>query len=99
MRERTAHRGEERSDACLGAMNFVQSWDEWRDSLGEIVRAARDIDPSEAHTIEVVEDMMDFMSERVCPGSPEEGIVRALWDHAEENERRVLARMLLRLLD
>lgn len=99
MREGTAQRSEERSDACLGAMNFVQNWDDWRGSLGEIVRAARDIDPSEAHTIEVVEDMMDFLTERVCPGSPEERIVRALWDHAEENERKVMARMLLRLLD
>ena len=99
MREGTTHRSGGRPEACLGTMDFVQSWDEWRGSLGEIVRAARDVDPSEAHTIEVVEDMIEFLSERVCPGSPEERIMRALWDQGDEEERKVLARMLLRLLD
>ena len=99
MREGATQESEVRSDTCLRTMNFVQNWDEWRDSLGEIVRAAREVDPSEQHTVEVVEDMIDFLSERVCPGSPEERIVRELWDRADEHERRTLARILLRMLD
>jgi sulfur relay (sulfurtransferase) DsrC/TusE family protein len=99
MREEAAHTGTRQAEACLGAMNFVQNWDEWRGSLSEMVQAARDIDPSEAHVVEVVEDMIDFLSERMCPGSPEERMMRELWDTADEGERKVLARTILRLLD
>lgn len=99
MREGTEQKVEEPVQACLGLMNFVQNWDEWRDSLSETVRAAREIDPSEQHTVEVVEDMIDFLSERVCPGSPEERLIRAMWDRSEEDERRTMARVLLRMLD
>jgi hypothetical protein len=49
--------------------------------------------------VEVVEDMIDFLSERMCPGSPEERMMRELWDTADEGERKVLARTILRLLD
>lgn len=99
MREEAAQTGTRQAEACLRAMNFVQNWDEWRGSLSEMVQAARDIDPSEAHVVEVVEDMIDFLSERMCPGSQEERMMRELWDTADEGERKVLARTILRLLD
>jgi len=94
-----ADRTEETAQACLGMMDFFQNWDEWRASLGETVRASRDIDPSDKHTVEIVEDMLDFLAERTCPGGPEERLVREMWDRANAEERKTLARMFLRLLD
>jgi hypothetical protein len=86
-------------EACLDVMNFGQNWNEWRSSLRETVNAAREIDPSDRHVIPVVEDMIDFLAQRVCSGSPEERVVAELWDRAEPSEREALARIFLRMIE
>jgi hypothetical protein len=86
-------------EACLDMMNFGMNWSDWRDSLRETVNAAREIDPSDRNVILVVEDMIDFLAQRVCSGSPEEKIVAELWDRAGPTEREALARIFLRMID
>jgi len=99
MNKGTEQKSETRLDACIRAMDFFQNWDEWRQSLSEIVLAAREIDSSGTYVAEVMEDVIDFLSERICHDSPEEYIMSELWDHANENERMILARMMLRLFE
>jgi sulfur relay (sulfurtransferase) DsrC/TusE family protein len=80
-------------------MNFGQNWNDWRASLRETVNAAREIDPSDRHVVEVVEDMIDFLAQRVCSGSPEERVVAELWNRATSDEREGLARIFLRMIE
>jgi hypothetical protein len=80
-------------------MNFGQNWDDWRGSLLETINAAREIDPSDDNVISVVEDMIDFLAQRVCPGSPEEEIIADLWDRASAKEREAIAKLFLRMIE
>jgi hypothetical protein len=98
MRE-TSRTAKSAPEACLDLMDFSHGWNEWRGSLKETVDAAREIDPSDRHVIGVVEDMIDFLSDRVCPGSSEERFVSELWDRADEDQRHVLAHIFLKMLD
>lgn len=98
MRDMTAP-SRQAPEACLDMMNFEQNWNDWRESLRETVNAAREIDPSDRHVIPVVEDMIDFLAQRVCPGSAEERIVAGLWDRASMSEREVIARLFLRMIE
>lgn len=86
-------------EACLDMMNFGQNWNDWRESLRETVNAAREIDPSDRNVIPMVEDMIDFLAQRVCSGSPEERMVAELWDRAGPAERESLARIFLRMIE
>jgi hypothetical protein len=86
-------------EACLDMMNFGQNWNDWRESLRETVNAAREIDPSDRHVVPIVEDMIDFLAQRVCSGSAEEKMVAELWDRASPAERESLARIFLRMID
>ena len=85
--------------ACLDMMNFGNSWNDWRDSLRETVNAAREIDPSDRHVVPIVEDMIEFLARRVCPGSLEERIVAEMWDRATVEERETIARLFLRMVE
>jgi sulfur relay (sulfurtransferase) DsrC/TusE family protein len=98
MRNDLESREAEPAQTCLNLMNFFQNWEEWRSSLSETVRAAREIDPSDRHTVEVVEDMIDFLAKRTCPGTPEERLIREMWDRAEPTDREALARIFIRML-
>jgi hypothetical protein len=98
MRDLTAP-SKQAPEACLEMMNFGQNWNDWRESLRETVNAAREIDPSDRHVIPVVEDMIDFLAQRVCSGSPEEKIVAELWDRASMEEREAIARLFLRMIE
>jgi len=95
LEERTA----EPVQTCLNLMNFFQNWEDWRASLSETVRAAREVDPSERHALEVVEDMIDFLSKRACPGTPEERLVKEMWDRSTPADREALARIFIRMLE
>ncbi len=86
-------------EACLNLMNFAQNWNDWRESLRETVNAAREIDPSDRNVIAIVEDVIDFLAQRVCSGSPEERMVAELWNQASPAERESLARIFLRMIE
>ncbi|MDW5562705.1 MAG: DUF3243 family protein [Methanomassiliicoccus sp.] len=85
----------ETSASCRDMFFLVRDWEDWRESLKETISAAREVDPSEPHVIAVVEDMIDFLTNRVHSGSPEEARVASLWDHATPEERRMLARCFM----
>ncbi|MBI0583228.1 MAG: DUF3243 family protein [Methanomassiliicoccus sp.] len=97
MKETTAPR--DAPEACLDIMNFAKSWDDWRGSLRETVETARELDPSDRNIIGTVQDIIDFLAARVCSGSPEEKMVAELWDLATAEEREMLARVFLRMID
>lgn len=86
------------NEACLGVMNFFQNWESWKESLSETVRAAREVDPSDEHVIAVVEDVIDFLAQRTCPGSPEDRFISQIWDNAAPEEREALARVFIRIV-
>jgi hypothetical protein len=86
-------------EACLDMMNFAQSWDDWKGSLRETVNTARELDPSDRNVTQTVVDIIDFLAARVCSGSPQERMVAEMWNRSTKEEREVLARIFLRMLE
>jgi hypothetical protein len=86
-------------EMCLSLMNFFTDWQDWRASIKETIDDARVIDPSDEHVLGVMEDMVDFMAERVCPGSAQDELMAEMWKKASPEERRTMAALMLKLID
>ncbi|WP_019177219.1 DUF3243 family protein [Methanomassiliicoccus luminyensis] len=99
MKEDLTGSARESVEACLNLFNFSRDWEGWKGSLKETVESARETDPSEEHLVDVTEDVLEFINERICPGSPEEKLMASVWAHAEPEERRALARIFLRIIE
>jgi hypothetical protein len=41
----------------------------------------------------------DYLSTRLCPATPEEALIKELWDAAEPNDRKVLGKLLFKIMD
>ncbi len=83
---------------CLNTMNFLENWETWRGDLREMVNTARESGDSEEKVREMVIDTLDFLSRRVCLGSPEDQLIAQMWDKASPEDRRTLADLILRLV-
>ena len=83
---------------CLDSMDFVKDWQTWRDRLHEAIAGAKKFGLSD----DVIRDMSvkvgDFLSEKVCPATKEEQLLKEMWEVATPEERRTIAALMLKLV-
>jgi sulfur relay (sulfurtransferase) DsrC/TusE family protein len=82
---------------CLNAMDLVKDWDTWREMLGEMIRAAKDVGLTEEQLEELALKVGDFLASKVCPATKEEELIKQMWNSGTEEERRALASMIIKL--
>jgi hypothetical protein len=85
-------------DVCLNLMNFFGDWESWKSSLRATIDAEKEMNTDEEHVRAAMEDMLDFLAERVCPGSKEEELFADMWSKASPQEREVVAELFLKVL-
>jgi hypothetical protein len=84
---------------CLDAADFLKDWAQWRETVHKAIQTARKIGMSDEQIIQSSFKVGEFLTQRVCSGSKEGEIIRELWDAAEPEERKVLARLLFKIMD
>ncbi|SFG23616.1 Protein of unknown function [Desulfotomaculum arcticum] len=67
--------------------------------LNQAINAAEFIGMSEKTIDEIAYRVGDFLANKVDPGNREQKLLNELWVGAGENEKRVLASLLVRMVD
>ena len=81
---------------CLDAMDFIKDWTTWRNSLSEAIAEGKRVGLSDEMIQSLGVKVGNFLSEKVCPGNPEEALLKELWDTGTADERRALAAMIFK---
>lgn len=83
---------------CLSGGDFLKDWNQWRQTVYEAIQTARKLGmPDQLITVASTK-VGDFLSTRLCAATPEETLIKELWDAAEPNERKVLGKLLFKVM-
>jgi len=89
----------EENATCLSGGDFLKDWEQWKKTVGEAIKTARKLGMPDK-LIEVASVKVgDFLTKRVCAESPEEALIKELWDVAGPEERKTLGKLLFKLMD
>jgi len=83
----------------MQAMDFMKDWNTWRATIKVAVSQARAIGLSDKQIQEISETFANFLAERVCPATPEEALLRDMWNTSSPDERKVLTKILFKMME
>jgi sulfur relay (sulfurtransferase) DsrC/TusE family protein len=81
---------------CLDAMDFIKDWTSWRSSLKDAIAQGKRVGLSDETIQSLAVKVGDFLTEKVCPGNPEEELLKELWEAGTADERKALAAMIFK---
>lgn len=85
-------------EKCISGMNFVNDWATWRKTVKEGIAKAREMGLSDSSIQEVAQNFAGFLAEKVCPATPEEELLKEMWNTSSPDERKVLTKILFKLM-
>lgn len=77
----------------------LETFDRWKAFLEERVEQAKKAGMSEDTIADLAFQIGDFLEERVDPKNGESRLLKELWDIGTEEERRMIARLMVKLVD
>lgn len=89
----------EEGSTCLAGGDFLKDWEQWKKTVGEAIKTAKKLGMPDM-LIEVASVKVgDFMTKRICAESPEEKLIKDLWEVASADERKTLGKLLFKIMD
>lgn len=89
----------ESGSTCLNGGDFLKDWETWKQTVSEAIKTARKLGMPDK-LIEVASVKVgDFLTRRICAESPEEKLIKELWDAGSADERKVLGKLLFKVMD
>lgn len=80
-------------------MELSVSWHQWKKMLHKAVNAAEFVGVSDKHITDLACRIGEFLAVNVDPGNREQRLLNELWDEAEEEEKKVLTKLIVRMVD
>jgi len=84
---------------CINDMDFVKDWASWREHLQDAIKRGRDFGMSDDMIQNLSVKVGDFLSKKVCPATPEEQLMKELWEVGTQEERKTLATLMFKLVE
>ncbi len=82
---------------CINLIEYVGDWAEWRSNLRRAVKVGKKVGMSEEEIEALATQIGDFLAEKVCPATPEEELLKEMWNVASPDERRVIAGLMVKM--
>jgi hypothetical protein len=77
----------------------LKVFDKWKEFLAERVTQAERAGMSDETLSKIAFQIGDFLSDKVDPENAEERVLKELWDAGNEEERRTIAKLMVKLVD
>lgn len=77
----------------------LETFDKWKDFLHDRVEKAKQTGMSEDIISKLAYQIGQFLDEKVDPKNDEEKLLKELWDAGDEEERKVIARLMVKIVD
>ncbi|EGL81919.1 hypothetical protein CathTA2_2575 [Caldalkalibacillus thermarum TA2.A1] len=79
-------------------MSILDNFEQWKDFLGDRLEAAQQGGMTQEVINELAYRIGDYLSAEVEPKNAEERLLKALWDAGSEEEQKVLAQLMVKLV-
>jgi hypothetical protein len=89
----------EETQKCINAMDFVKDWASWRGHLQDAIKRGRDFGMSDEMIQKLSVKVGDFLAKKICPATPEEKLMKEMWEAATPDERKTLATLMFKLVE
>jgi len=89
----------EDTQKCINAMDFVKDWASWRGHLQDAIKRGRDFGMSDEMIKNLSIKVGDFLAKKICPATPEEQLMKEMWEVATPDERKTLATLMFKLVE
>jgi len=77
----------------------LETFDKWKQFLAERVNEAQAAGLSDETIAKLAYQIGEFLDQKVDPKNNEERLLKNLWDVGTEDERKTLARLMVKLVD
>ena len=74
-------------------------WHDWKMTLGKAVDMGETVGMSDKSITNIAEKVGTFLSNNVDPRNDEERLLKEMWDAADETDRSVLAKVIIKIAD
>jgi hypothetical protein len=81
------------------ATTVLSVFDKWKQFLNERVDQAEKAGMSDEIITKLAVQIGDFLANRIDPENKEERVLKELWDVGTEEERKVIARLMIKLVN
>ena len=79
--------------------SVLSTYDKWKQFLGERVFNARNSGMSDGTIQKLAVEIGEFLAQKVDPKNDEERVLKELWEVCDEQEKQVMARIMMKLVD
>ncbi|RKN86457.1 DUF3243 domain-containing protein [Paenibacillus ginsengarvi] len=76
----------------------LKSFERWKEFLSERVEQAHKAGMSEETISKIAAQVGEFLANKIDPENKEERILKELWDVADDEDKKVLARCMVKLV-
>lgn len=80
-------------------MEIMENWHDWKKTLGKAVDLGETVGMSEKSITNVSEKVGTYLSNHVHPHNDEERLLKEMWDAADDEDRKVLAKIVVKIAD
>ncbi|TBL77794.1 DUF3243 domain-containing protein [Paenibacillus thalictri] len=75
----------------------LKTFDRWKEFLGERVVQAEKVGMTEETISKLAFQIGEFLADKVDPENKEERVLKELWDASDEQERKTLAAVMVKV--
>jgi len=79
----------------LGSFNV--DWDHWKSYLSQAVEFAEEIGVSKDKINSLAYQAGDILAGGIAPSNPEQKVLKELWDVSDQQEKQVIANLMVKL--
>jgi hypothetical protein len=83
---------------CVEGMDFMKDWKTWRASLHDAIQEGKKYGMTDEEIKDWAVEIGDYLAKKVCAGTPEEVLLKELWDVATTEQRKTLAALIFKLV-
>ncbi|MBE6067479.1 MAG: DUF3243 domain-containing protein [Clostridium lundense] len=80
-------------------MEIIDNWNDWKKTLGKAVDLGETVGMSDKTITNIAEKVGTYLSNNVNPHNDQERLLKEMWDAASENDRQVLAKLVVKISD
>jgi hypothetical protein len=77
----------------------LKSFDKWKQFLGQRVSQAELVGMSEETVTKLAFQIGEYLQDKIDPQNDEERVLKELWDVGNEQERKTLAHLMVKLVN
>jgi hypothetical protein len=86
-------------EEAKGMSTVLTNYDNWKEFLGERVNQAKKIGLNDESISKLAFEIGSFLDNKVDPKNDEQRVLKEIWDVGNEEERKTIARLMVKLAE